>query len=171
VQNQSLELAVHTDLKRLYLDLYQSIEALKRGNPFWEMAGKDLTAYRIERRLEQKFEELAEQKSQAFLRMHEQLFEAEIARQKSHYEAAILHEKLQKKIDIAFAAQAQILGKALNEESFAALPEDAQAEFIIRLVERVMDEIFASTSPNINNATLPDPYSRQNTIIINPDEF
>ena len=160
----------NTSLQRVCRELYQSIEAVERGDPLWELFGKHRAAYRAKQHAKDAYPELVKIQQEAYLEMKRQLAGAELARREAEFMDAIQREQLMRRAG-SLADFLSMLNQLFADARFASLPDEIKGDIINSLYKRGEEMMF--TAPNMlysNGYALPR-YEDESVTIIDVDEF
>ncbi|MCA9938215.1 MAG: hypothetical protein KC418_06210 [Anaerolineales bacterium] len=160
-----------TDLEQFYGIMYREIEALEGDSLWWHIVGKHTAAYKAKQKALETQGRLADVRSDALVRIQQQIAEAELARQRAVMTDSVLQERLQRQL-FMMATFLTELNQVMSRPPLATLPDETRADLVERLYRKAEEQIFAPIpEPPAPRQPSPMANNARQTIIINPDEF
>ena len=160
----------NASLQRVYRDLYESVEAVERGDPLWEFYGKHLAAYKAKQEAKGTYEELVKIKQAAYLEMKRQIARAELAWSQAQFTDAIQREQLMRRARL-LTDLLDMINQVFAADKYANLHDEIKADLINSLYKHAEDMVFTEPNMPVPNGRPLSGSADDRVTIINVDEF
>ena len=151
-------------------ELYLAQEALMSGDPVWRWIGRHLAAYQTREQAKESLEDLARLQKETFVRVRQQVIDAELARRQAEFEDGILREQLTRRANM-MADFLEQLNQVFNSDRYESVPDEIRADIINSLYKQAEEMAFRPTNLIIDSRTDPWPDDDDDVTIIDADEF
>jgi len=144
-------------LKNLYQEMYNNVEALEAGSPFWEMGGKHFEAYRTQRKVKKVARDIGDMKLSAYLQLRQGEMSNLVGSALQDHSLDVHHQVRKKKTVLEddhkrlelglrikrLSSALESFNEEFNSSTFRDLPEELKTKMFEDIYTRIIDEVFA----------------------------